>query len=148
MRIARHRGPVVTLSLTIAALFFGTGSAYPAPAAVDELVAKYLDAKRQNLTPQRKGGKKKGGGKKQNPTPLEPLLLKIAKSGGAGVAFVSKEYADPNPEVAAACADALLKSGHEKAIPVVLRGYNRGGKWPIHVGQRTIQLQRLWIEQT
>jgi hypothetical protein len=58
--------------------------------------------------------------------------LKIARlPDGAGLRFLTREYADPDPFIAAACGTAILASDDAKAARIVISGFTRRGRWTL-----------------
>jgi len=128
----------------------------PVPAeSLRDLVEEYQKAKKEFLQVQearktrqgRRGlNKKAQGGKKAerraNPRDLERILVRIAAlEDEAALGFLRQEYAGPDPFIITACAGALLERGDDQALQIVIRGYNRDGRWT--AGAQAAVLDRL-----
>lgn len=134
VRLSLHRiGRNRTLTLGVLLLF--VAAAWPAPEVgageLEDVVARYLQAKKERANLSRQGGRRKGRQQK-TPTPIEPLLLRIAGlNSEASLKFLRREYADPDPFIASASGAAILETKHENAAQLVIKGYNRGGRWNV-----------------
>ncbi len=104
---------------------------------LQDLVKQYQGAKKERLASEEKKARGKGRNRnsrkerrKRGARSLEEILLEIAAlESDAALRFLAREYGDRDPTIAALCAGALLETGHPKAPGIVIKGYNRGGKW-------------------
>ena len=143
MRVRFHcpdRGLVLALSFSCALPAWAVLRA----AELDELIPEYEAAKREFQASRRQpsrpgpggpgGGGGRGGrggwGRQQRPPELEPLLTAIAKvNSEQSIAYLIREYGDPDAEVASRAGAALLESDHQKAVQIVTRGFEKGTAW-------------------
>ena len=122
---------LVVLSLTVQAGATGVESR----SRLVELIERYEEQKlawqkydRVSKIPKRRRGKKQ---QVARPEPLDKLLRRIAAlRTKASLGYLIREYRTESPDVAAACAVAILEEDGQRAIDTLVKGFNRGGKWP------------------
>jgi hypothetical protein len=118
---------------------------------LQELIAEYEAAKEgetaRGAARGRGAGRRRGGGGfgrgGARPAVARPELASIlARIAGLGTPaslnFLAGEYGNAAPEIAAQCAVALLGSGHEAAVNVVARGFDRRGGWSSGIKARVL----------
>jgi len=120
-------------------------SVVDAAADLASLIEEYREAKVQwqQTRNQNQGGRRGGpgrgrpgrgggggGGRQAQGPDLEPILVKIAEVGGSpGLAFLAREYRDPQVAIQVLSGVAMLHSDQKVAVRTVVRGYDRGGRW-------------------
>ncbi len=134
----------VPLAALVVVGFLDVDRAAVAASSLTELVAEYEEAKRERLAGRSRGGRGNrgrggggGGGRggrqgrdRDRSTSIESILEKIARlSTKRSLGFLHKEYRDPDSYIASLSAIAILKSEHEGATKIVVRGFGRGGRW-------------------
>ncbi len=138
-RSTRFVRAVPLAALVAIGLLVGDRAAVAA-SSLSELVAEYDEAKRERVAGRSRGGRGNrgrggggGGGRRgrgQDSTSIESILEKIARLGTTrSLGFLHREYRDPDSYIASLSAIAILKSEHDGATKIVVRGFGRGGRW-------------------